>query len=76
MCKNDERGHECWRMLCKEYGSTIGTLLHEDSIILEYNIGTTDGVKKRLLTCPGRQGRSGRTCGCRIVEIKESVVWL
>ena len=33
----------------KEYGSTTGTSLHEYSNLLEYDFGTTDGIKKRLL---------------------------
>ena len=59
VCKNDaldvvktvtrKRGFESWRKLCKEYGSTTGTSLHEDSNLLEYDFGTTDGFKKKLL---------------------------
>ena len=44
-----KRGFECWRRLCKEYGSTTGTSLHEYSNLLEYDFGTTDGFKKKLL---------------------------
>ena len=59
MCKNDaldvvktvtrKRGSDSWRKLCKVYGSTTGTSLHEYSNLLEYDFGTTDGFKKRLL---------------------------
>ena len=59
VCKNEaldvvktvthKRGFESWRKLCKEYGSTIGTSLHECSNLLEYDFGTTDGFKKKLL---------------------------
>ena len=59
VCKSDvldvlqtvtrEHGFESWRKLCKEYGSTTGTSLHEYSNLLEYDFGTTDGFKKRLL---------------------------
>ena len=59
LCKNDaldvvkavtgKRGVECWRRLCKEYGSATETSLHEYSNLLEYDFGTTDGFKKRLL---------------------------
>ena len=59
VCKNDAldvvkgvtgmRGFVCWRRLCKEYGSTSGTSLHEYSNLLEYDFGTTDGFKKKLL---------------------------
>ena len=58
VCKNDaldvvkrvteKRGFECWRRLCK-YGSATGTSLHEYSNLLEYDFGTTDGFKKKLL---------------------------
>ena len=44
-----KRGFESWRKLCKEYGSTTGTSLHEYSNLLEYDFGTTDGFKKKLL---------------------------
>ena len=59
VCKNDalevvktvtrKCGFESWRKLCKEYKSTTGTSLHEYSNLLEYDFGTTDGVKKGLL---------------------------
>ena len=51
VCKNEahERGFESWRKLCKEYGSTTGTSLHEYSNLLEYDFRTTDGFKKKLL---------------------------
>ena len=42
-------GFESWRKLCKEYGSTTGTSLHEYTNLLEYDFGTTHGFKKRLL---------------------------
>ena len=58
LCKNEaldvvktvthKRGFESWRKLCKEYGSTTGTSLHEYSNLLEYDFGTTDGFKKKL----------------------------
>ena len=58
LCKNEaldvvktvthKRGFESWRKLCKEYGSTTGTSLHEFSNLLEYDFGTTDGFKKKL----------------------------
>ena len=57
VCKNDalgvvkgvtgKRGFESWRRLGKEYGSTTGTSLQENSNLLEYDFGTTDGFKKR-----------------------------
>ena len=47
MTDTRKRGLECWRKLCNEYGST--TSLHEYSNLLEYDFGTTDGLKKRLL---------------------------
>ena len=59
VCKNDaldvvktvtrKCGFESGRKLCKEYGSTTGTSLHEYSNHLEYDFGNTDGFKKRLL---------------------------
>ena len=56
-CKNEALDlvktvkHSCesWRKLSKEYGATTGTLLHEYTNLLEYDFGTTDGFKKRLL---------------------------
>ena len=49
VCKNDaldvvktvtrKRGFESRRKLCKEYGSTTGTSLHEHSNLLEYDLG-------------------------------------
>ena len=44
-----ERGFESCRKLSKEYGATTGTSLHEYTNLLEYDFGTTDGFKKRLL---------------------------
>ena len=44
-----KRGFEIWRKLCKEYGSTTGTSLHEYTNLLEYDFGTTDGFKNKLL---------------------------
>ena len=51
VCKNEaldlvktvtyERGFESWRKLCKGYGSSTGTSLHD--------FVTTDGFKKKLL---------------------------
>ena len=59
VCKNEaldvvktvthKRGVESWRRLSKEYGVTAGTSLHEYTNLLEYDFGTTDGFKKRLL---------------------------
>ena len=59
VCKNEaldvvktvthKRGFESWRKLSKEYGATAGTSLHEYTNLLEYDFGTTDGFKKRLL---------------------------
>ena len=59
VCKNEaldvvktvthKRGFESWRRLSKEYGVTAGTSLHEYTNLLEYDFGTTDGFKKRLL---------------------------
>ena len=56
VCKNDAldvvktaTGFESWRKLCKEYGSTTGTSLHEYSNLLKNDFGTTDGFKKKLL---------------------------
>ena len=37
------------RKLSEEYGATTGTSLHEYPNLLEYDFGTTDGFKKRLL---------------------------
>ena len=61
VCKNEaldvvktvthKRGFESWRKLSKEYGATAGTSLHEYTNLLEYDFGTTDGFKKRLLKC-------------------------
>ena len=44
-----KRGFEGWRKLCKEYGSTTGTSLHEYTNLLGYDFGTTDEFKKKLL---------------------------
>ena len=59
VCKNEalnvvktvthKRGFENWHKLSKEYGATTGTSLHEYTNLLEYDFGTTDGFKKRLL---------------------------
>ena len=59
VCKNEaldlvktvthKRGFESWRKLSKEFGATTGTSLHEYTNLLEYDFGTTDGFKKRLL---------------------------
>ena len=59
VCKNEaldvvktvthKRGFESWRKLSKEYGATTGTSLHEYTNLLEYDFGTTDGFKKKLL---------------------------
>ena len=59
VCKNEalevvktathKRGLESWRTLCKECGSTTWTSLHEYTNLLEYDFGTTDGFKKKLL---------------------------
>ena len=59
VCKNKDldvlktvthkRGFESWRKLSKEYGSTTGTSLHEYTNLLEYDFGSTDGFKKKLL---------------------------
>ena len=59
VCKNEaldvvktvthKRGFESWRKLSKEYGAPTGTSLHEYTNLLEYDFGTTDGFKKRLL---------------------------
>ena len=59
VCKNEsldvvktvthKRGFESWRKLSKEYGATTGTSLHKYTNLLEYDFGTTDGFKKRLL---------------------------
>ena len=44
-----KRGFECWRNLCKECGTSVATTLQEYSNLLEYDFGTTDNFKKRLL---------------------------
>ena len=44
-----KRGFESWRKLSKEYGATTGTSLHEYTNLLEYDSGTTDGFKEKLL---------------------------
>ena len=59
VCKNEaldvvkavthKRGFESGRKLCKEHGSTTGTSLHENTNLLEYDFGTTDGFKKKVL---------------------------
>ena len=59
VCKNEaidvvntvthKRGFESWRKLSKEYGATTGTSLHEYTNLLEYDFGTTDRFKERLL---------------------------
>ena len=59
VCKNEtldvvktvtrKRGFESWRKLGQECGPTTGTSLHEYSNLLEYDFGTTDGFKKKLL---------------------------
>ena len=59
VCKNEAQdvaktvtpkgGFGSLHKLCKEYGSTIGTSLHEYTNLLEYDFGTTDGFKKKLL---------------------------
>ena len=59
VCKNEaldvvktathKRDFENWRKLSEEYGATTGTSLHEYTNLLEYDFGTTDGFKKRLL---------------------------
>ena len=59
VCKNEaldvvktvthKRGFVSWRKLSKEYGATTGTSLHGCTKLLEYDFGTTDGFKKRLL---------------------------
>ena len=59
VCKNEaldvvktvtrKRGFESWRKLSKDYGATTGTSLHKYTNLLEYDFGTTDGFKKRLL---------------------------
>ena len=66
VCKNEaldvvntathKSGFESWRKLCEEYGVTTGTSLHEYTNLLEYDFGTTDGFKKRLL----KMGKSDR----------------
>ena len=47
--RTNKRDFESWRKLSKEYGATTGTSLHEYTNLLEYDFGTTDGFKKRLL---------------------------
>ena len=59
VCKNEaldvvktvtrKRVFESWRKLSKEYGATTGTSLHEYTSLREYDFGTTDGLKKKLL---------------------------
>ena len=59
VCKNEaldvvktvthKRSFESWRKLCNEYGATTGTSLHVYTYLLEYDFGTTDGFKKKLL---------------------------
>ena len=59
VCKNEalnvvktvthKRGFESWRKLSKDDGATTGTSLHKYTNLLEYDFGTTDGFKKRLL---------------------------
>ena len=44
-----KRGFESWRKLSQEYGTTTGTSLPEYTNLLEYDFGTKDGFKKRLL---------------------------
>ena len=59
VCKNEapdvvntvthKRGFESWRKLCKEKGRRLGRRARILRIFLEYDFGTTDGVKKKLL---------------------------
>ena len=73
VCKNDaldvvmtvtrKRGFESWREQCEEYGSTTGTSLHEYSNLLEYDVGTTDGFKKRLLKWENQSADFQRATG-------------
>ena len=48
---NDALGFESWRKLCKEYGTglRLGRRCTSTRIFSEYDFGTTDGFKKRLL---------------------------
>ena len=49
MSVTHNRGFERGRKLCKEFGSTTGTSLHEYTNLVEYDFGTSDGFKKKLL---------------------------
>ena len=59
VCKNETLDvvktvtHKCdfesKRKLSKEYGATTGKSLHEYTNLLEYDFGSTNGFKKRLL---------------------------
>ena len=49
--RRERRTKRCRRKLSKEYGATTGTSLHEYTNLLEYDFGTTDGFKNRLLKC-------------------------
>ena len=91
VCKNEaldlvqtvtqKRGFESWRKLSKEYGATTGTSLHEYTNLLEYDFGTTDGFKKRLLKwenqtvdfqkATGEENRKTEMCNC-VVKITSS----
>ena len=44
-----KRGFQNWRKFCKKRGSTTWTSLYEWSNLLEYDFGTTDGFKKKLV---------------------------
>ena len=49
--------------MCKGYGSTTGTSLHEHTNLLEYDFGTTDGFKKKLLKWENQIGYFQKATG-------------
>ena len=88
VCKNEaldvlktvthKRGFESWRKLGKEYGAKTGTSLHLYTNLLEYDFGTTDGFKKRLLKWENQnvdfQKATGEVFSDRLNEMCDCVV--
>ena len=59
LCKNEaldivktvthKRGFESWRKLCKEYGATTGTSLHEYTNLLVYDFRNHKWIKEEIV---------------------------
>ena len=59
VCKNEaldvvktvihKRGFESWRKLCKEYGSTTGTSLHEYTNLLEVRLWNYGWIQEEIV---------------------------